>query len=158
MDYSPTDRPEHVPRVFVEAWNRRDAAKIGALFDQDAEFINVTGLWWHNRQDIEKAHDYGLRTIFSHSTLSILRIKVKYLSESIAVLQAKMRLRGQTPVAGVEQPAARTNIFTFVVHRQQGQWYCASAHNTDVVPHMETHVMDEKGHLKPVDYRTAGKQ
>ncbi len=93
---------------------------LASLFDEDAEFINVTGLWWHKRNDIEKAHAYGLKTIFSHSTLSLIRLKVKYLSEEVAVLQAKMKLSGQRSTPTVEKPGTRKNIFTFVVHKKRG--------------------------------------
>lgn len=147
-------QPEAIAQCFVEAWNRRDAAGIAALFDEDAEFVNVTGLWWHSRQDIEKAHAYGLRTIFQHSTLELSRSTVKFLSDDIAVVHAKMKLSGQTAVAGVSQPGLRRTIFSFVVHKKEGQWCCASAQNTDIIPNMETHVRDEKGQLRPTDYRT----
>lgn len=153
MEYSPQDSPESIPAIFTEAWNRRDAKKIASLFEADAEFINVTGLWWHKREDIEKAHAYGLRTIFKDSTLRLLRTKVKYLAEHIAVVQAKMALSGQTPVGNVSSPGERRTIFTFVVHKKGEQWSCASAQNTDIVPGMETHVRDESGQLQAVDYR-----
>lgn len=158
MDYSPLDSPESIPKVFTEAWNNRDAKKIASLFDDDAEFINVTGLWWHNRKAIEKAHDYGLRTIFNHSTLTLIRTKVKYLNKDIAVVQAKMKLVGQTPIGDVVSPEQRRNLFTFVVHQVGRCWSCASAQNTDIIPNMETQVRDENGHLIPVDYRKKGKQ
>lgn len=153
MKYSDTDSPESIPKVFVEAWNNRDAEKLAALFDDDAEFINVTGLWWHSREAIQKAHAYGLSTIFNQSTLRLLRTKVKYLQENIAVVQAKMKLAGQTPVGDVKAPGQRNNLFTFVVHKTSEQWLCASAQNTDIIPNMETHVRDEQGALRPVDYR-----
>lgn len=153
MNYTKADSPESIPKLFVEAWNQRDASKLASLFDEDAEFINVTGLWWHNRKDIWKAHDYGLRTIFNQSTLELTRTRVKYLAETIAVVQAKMKLSGQTPTDEVREPGIRRNIFTFVVHQTEGRWTCASAQNTDIVPNMETHVRDEKGQLKAVDYR-----
>ena len=37
-----------------------------------------------------------------------------------------------------------------------GAWRCASAHNTDVVAGMETHVRDEAGVLRPADGRATG--
>ena len=39
-------RPEQIPSLFAEAWNRRDPNPLSALFEDDAEFVNVTGLWW----------------------------------------------------------------------------------------------------------------
>ncbi|GIV58146.1 SgcJ/EcaC family oxidoreductase [Rhodocaloribacter litoris] len=155
MTYTPLDRPEHVPRVFVEAWNRRDARTLAAIFDEDADFINVVGLWWHDRAAIERAHAYGLAHLFDRSTLRLLRVKVKPLSEDVAVVHARMHLTGQTPVAGIARPQPRTNLFTFVVHRVGEAWRCAAAHNTDVVPGMETNVIDETGRLRAVDYRAA---
>ncbi|MEM9674364.1 MAG: SgcJ/EcaC family oxidoreductase [Bacteroidota bacterium] len=151
--YSDLDQPERVPKVFVEAWNQRDARQIAALFELDADFVNVTGLWWTNRRAIEKAHNYGLQTIFNNSTLTIIRTKVKYLTEDIAVVHTKMKLVGQTPTPEVANPGVRRTIFTFVVHYSEGKWSCVAAQNTDIVLTMETHVRDEQGQLTVVDYR-----
>lgn len=153
MAYSPLDRPEHVPRVFVEAWNRRDPETLASIFDEDADFVNVVGLWWEDRAAIERAHAYGLTRIFDRSTLKLGRVKVKRLSEDIAVVHARMRLREQTPVDDVQRPRPRTTILSFVVHRTSEGWRCASAQNTDVVPGAETYVMDASGRLRSADYR-----
>ncbi len=155
MEYSPLDRPERIPRVFVEAWNRRDPETLASLFDEDAEFVNVVGLWWTGRAAIERAHAYGLTRIFDRSTLELVRVKVKRLSEHVAVVHARMRLSGQTPALGIERPRPRTNILSFVVHctSYRSEWSCASAQNTDVVPGVETNVLDASGRLRSVDYR-----
>ena len=151
--YPPFDRPERIADIWVEAWNRRDPEKLASLFDKDAEFINVTGLWWHDRASILKAHDYGLTVIFSESILTLARVKVKWLSDDVAIVYASMRLTGQTPVAEIVDPGVRRNIFSFVVHRTPDQWSCASAHNTDVIPGTETNVIDAESRLQSVSYR-----
>lgn len=153
VTYPPFDRPEHIADIWVEAWNRRDPEKLASLFDEDAEFVNVTGLWWHDRASILRAHDYGLRVIFSESTLTLVRVRVKRLSDAVAVVHARMQLSGQTPTAEVKSPGVRQNIFSFVVHRTPDGWRCASAHNTDVVPGTETNVTDESGRIRSVSYR-----
>jgi uncharacterized protein (TIGR02246 family) len=152
-EYPPFDRPERMPEIWAAAWNRRDPETLAALFDEDAEFVNVTGLWWHDRAAILKAHRYGLSVIFNESELTLRRVTVKWLRDDVAVVHARMRLTGQTPVAGVERPGARTTVFSFVVHRTDGRWSCASAHNTDVVPGMETHLVADDGSFRSVDYR-----
>jgi uncharacterized protein (TIGR02246 family) len=156
VDYTPLDRPESIPAVFVEAWNNRDPDAIAGLFDEDAEFVNVTGLWWHSRESIRKAHAYGLERIFNRSTLRLGTVRVRRLSDDVAVVHARMTLTGQTPIGEVASPGPRTNVFSFVVHRTPEGWRCASAHNTDVVPHAETHVVDDEGRLRPADYRDSG--
>ena len=155
MNDSLSDGPERIPAHFSEAWNARDPAGLAALFDEDAEFVNVTGLWWHDRASIRKAHAYGLKHLFNHSTLRVVRVKVKRLSDDVAVVHAKMRLSGQTPVDDVTEPGVRHTIFSFVVHQTAEGWRCASAHNTDVVPNMETNVIDE-GRFRSVNYGMYG--
>jgi uncharacterized protein (TIGR02246 family) len=153
MDNVELTSPEDVPNMFIEAWNEKNPEKLAAIFDEDAEFINVTGLWWHNRESIFEAHDYGLKVIFKDSKLSLRKSKVKYLSDNIAVVNARVHLDGQTDIKG-KKAQARNTIFTFVVHiNEEGFWTCASAQNTDVVPGQETHIVDEDGKMQAVDYR-----
>lgn len=140
-----------MPARFAEAWNERDADKIASLFDDDADFVNVVGIWWDNREDIRKAHDYGLRVIFKDSDLKVTKTTVKYLSDDIAVVHARMKLKGQTPVDD-KSAGFRFTIFTFVVHKTAEGWSCAAAQNTDIVPGKETNLL-EGGNLKAVDYR-----
>lgn len=151
--YTSLDAPESIAVVFTEAWNRRDPDTLASLFDHDAEFVNVVGLWWHNQASIRKAHAYGLKHIFSRSTLRLLENRVKYLSDTIAVVHARMSLTGQSAVGTITNLRPRQNIFSFVVRKTPGGWRCASAHNTDIVPHRETNVIDDMGRVVAVGYR-----
>jgi uncharacterized protein (TIGR02246 family) len=155
-NYPIISSPEDLPARFEEAWNERDANKLAAIFDEDAEFVNVVGIWWHNREDIYKAHEYGLRVIFKDSHLARGKTTVKYLSESIAVVHSRFRLSDQTPLDGTN-PGQRQTLFSFVVHRIHGEsgktWSCASAQNTDIKPGKETHIVKD-GEIEAVDYRS----
>src|SRR5690625_4088795 len=148
------ESPKHIQQDFVDAWNRKDTAQLAMLFIENAEFVNVVGRWWHDRASIERAHAYGFERIFPDSTLKLFRVTVKHLRDNVADVHARMRLTGQTPVAGTDSPAPRTNPSSFVVHHTKDGWRCASAHNTDVVPGTETNVIGADGRLRPVDYRT----
>lgn len=151
MNHSQT--PEDVPKTFVENWNKRRPDLMVEIFEEDADFINVVGLWWTNRQEIFKAHDYGLKVIFKDSILKIVKLKTKMLSETSAVVHAQMRLEGQTPIAG-EKGGVRRTVFSFIVRKKEdGIWWAVSAQNTDIVGGVETYIRTADGGLKPVDYR-----
>ncbi|WP_417206718.1 YybH family protein [Antarctobacter sp.] len=150
---TPTDlpsRPEDFPKAFIAAWDQRDGDAIAALFTEDADFVNVTGLWWHGREAIAKPHDYALKSFFSRSTLRAGRTEVRHLSPDIAVVRCRFTLSGQIAPDGTDAGDRRT-ILTFVVQRQADGWRAVSAQNTDVVPGKETHV--NTGGLNAVDYR-----
>jgi hypothetical protein len=93
-----------------------------SIFDADAEFVNVTGLWWHDRESIRQAHAYGLKHIFDRSILQLVRVKVKWLSDDIAVVHARMRLSGQTPIDGVprHRPGRTSSRSLFTAGRRRG--------------------------------------
>lgn len=159
------DSPETLPHAFAAAWNARDPDALARLFDADAEFVNVVGLWWHDREAIRRAHAYGLETLFPDSTLRVGRTVVKPLAPGVAVVLARMRLDGQSAVGSVEAPGVRHTVFSFVVREVSPEavassasgargWRCASAHNTDVVPGAETHVRGASGALRAADYRS----
>jgi uncharacterized protein (TIGR02246 family) len=121
--------PEDIPALFARAWNNRDADALAALFDEDAEFVNASGLCWHDRESIRK---YGLTDVLDDATLAPDATKVKLLSPEIAVVHARMTLADR-PQAGDGAPAGpRATIVSFVAHRAGNRWLCAAAHNTSV--------------------------
>ena len=153
LEQTYAQHPEQIPELFVQAWNRKNAIELANIFVEDAEFVNVVGLWWHSRQAIWKAHDYGLRVIFPDSTLEVRRIKTQLLSQDIALIHARMKLSGQRALHGINQPGDRQTIFSFVGQQKEKGWVCVSAHNTDIVPGKETHIIDHHGEISSVDYR-----
>ncbi|PEN14278.1 DUF4440 domain-containing protein [Longibacter salinarum] len=160
IGYGPANEPGRIAELWVEAWNRHDADEIAGLFADDAEFVNVTGLWWHSREDIRRAHAYGFDRIFGDSTITLLETSTRWLcgdeaaeGHAVALIHARMKLRGQTATGDTESPGIRRNLFSFVVRRTGARWMCVSAHNTDIVPGSETNVVDSDGRLQSVSYR-----
>ncbi len=142
--------PEDIPHAFARAWMARDADALAALFAEDADFINVVGLWWHDRDAIRKAHNIGLTTFFAHTTLRAGVVRVKLLGADAAVVQCRYTLSGQRLPDGSEA-GARRSVLTFVAERQDRHWPVVAAQNTDIVDGAETNVKTDI--LRPADYR-----
>ena len=146
---TPTE-PEGFPAAFARAWASREGAQIAALFTEDADFVNVTGLWWTGRDAIAKPHDYALKSFFADTELSAGRTETRLLGADHAVVRCRFTLSGQRkPDGGIAGP--RQTILVFVLQRGPEGWRAVTAQNTDVVPGKETHVND--GGLRAVDYR-----
>ena len=142
--------PEDFPAAFAAAWAARDAAALAALFSEDADFVNVVGIWWENRAAIRKAHDYGLGTFFARSRLSVGRVKVRRMG-NVAVIHARLILTGQIAPDG-SAAGRRTNIVTAVLEERTGGWLCVAFQNTDIVAGAESRIATEDG-LRFADYR-----
>lgn len=143
--------PEDIPRQFEDAWNDKDANALAALFAEDADFVNVVGLWWQNRPDIERAHEYGLTTFFAQSQITARRVKVKLIRPDVAVILTRWRLIGQIDKVG-QTIDPRFSVMTLVASRGAKGWIVQAAQNTDIVPGMETFAARDL-RLDATDYR-----
>jgi uncharacterized protein (TIGR02246 family) len=129
---APLTTPEAIPILFARAWNERNPDALASLFDEDAEFVQVSGLCWHDRQSIRNGHASGLQRLLDKSTLATGETKVKLLSPEVAVVHTRMTMSGESAADGNTAPP-RSTIVSFVVHRAGDRWLCASAHNTQVM-------------------------
>jgi uncharacterized protein (TIGR02246 family) len=145
----PHQTPQEIPALFTRAWNERDPDALASLFDEDAEFVNVAGLVWHDRASIRKGHADGLGS-GSKATLRSDGTKVRLLSPDVAVVHTRMTLSGDAGEGASSAP--RTTIVSFVVHRLGDRWLCASAQNTDVVATMAGPAMERSSTLGMAPY------
>ncbi|QFU09270.1 SnoaL-like domain protein [Rhodobacteraceae bacterium THAF1] len=144
------NRAQDMPTAFRDSWMARDAEALAALFAPDADFVNVTGLWWRSRDAIRKAHHYGLTTFFANTTLRVGRVETRDLEET-ALVHARLTLTGQVDTDGSALDTRRT-MMLFVMARTPEGWHCVAAQNTDIQPGAET-MTAKGGALTPRDYR-----
>jgi uncharacterized protein (TIGR02246 family) len=95
-------RPEAVAEAFEAAWNAHDMAALGALFHEDAIFVNRFGHLVRGIEEIVALHAPIHETIYSDSTLENEVIDVLAIGEGAAVVHFWSRLKvGEAHPAGV---------------------------------------------------------
>jgi uncharacterized protein (TIGR02246 family) len=144
------ERPEDLLHQFAVCWNAGDAAGLGALFAEDADFVNVVGLWWRRRRDIARAHNYAFQRYFRNAQLSLEEIAVRQLRDDVATVHGRWRLEGQRDPGGAEAPA-RCGIMVLVAEKAVAGWRIVTAQNTDIAQGAETQMIGDGG-LEPVSY------
>jgi uncharacterized protein (TIGR02246 family) len=103
------------------------------LFCQDANFVNVVGMWWKNRSEIEAAHRATHETIFRDSRLEGVVSSVVELSPGVASVHYAWTLTGASAPDG--SPAGlRKGILLLIVREERSGWLIKVAQNTDMVP------------------------
>lgn len=128
---------------FATAWNHHDMVAFGKLFAPDADFVNVAGVRWKGRKEIQMAHAWAHGAIprdtagfeksdphygiFKASTLRFTRLDVRFLRKDVAVAVANSELVGDT-----RTPNARHTVLTIVLTGRNGEWLIAAAQNTEI--------------------------
>ena len=83
--YTDREAVYHLAQGFTSAWNHHDMEAFGGLFAPDAEFVNVAGMWWRGRPQIQGAHAHTHATFFKHSVLAGEVASVKFLSPEVGL-------------------------------------------------------------------------
>jgi len=130
---SDIDRLKDVPAAFIAAWNRHDMTALAALFAEDADFVNVVGLWWRSRTEIEVAHAATHATIFKDSRLEGDIAEVISLGLGTAALHVTWTLTGQSTPDGTPAEPRRGILLLILTDTPDG-WRIRIAQNTDIVP------------------------
>lgn len=117
---------------FAEAWNAHDASRLTPLFAENADFVNVMGMWQKSRNELVNAHAETFATIFRGSRMTFLETTVKFHKPDVAVAHTTWHLEGQRGPTGEKLPD-RKGILTATVLKQDDGWEIVAIHNTDIV-------------------------
>jgi uncharacterized protein (TIGR02246 family) len=121
-----------VVNAFAETWNRHDMTAFADLFAEDAEFVNVVGLWWKGRPEIKAAHEFTHQTIFKNSRLSIQEVASRFPAPGMAIARCRWKLEGHVSPEGAALPE-RTGILVNMLQQVGGTWRIIDSQNTDIV-------------------------
>ncbi|PTL76791.1 DUF4440 domain-containing protein [Vitiosangium sp. GDMCC 1.1324] len=134
-------RDEAVLRQLVaeqtEAWNRHDAAAWSKDFALDADFINIVGMVFTGRAEIEARHAAIFASVFKDSRTEVTVRKIRFLEPGVAVVDTEHAVTGFTGLPpGVQptEPGLLRTRMRYVAKRTGGKWQIISGQNTDVKP------------------------
>ena len=125
---------EAVIKVLVEAWNTHDSALYSAQFAEDADFVNVLGMHWHGRSEIEAHHTELHRTIFRNSNLRLLDHSIRPLGPRTMLALVKWEMKGHEAPPAIQFAAIRKGILSAVFLETDGRWLITALQNTEIVP------------------------
>lgn len=133
---TPGERGESARAVsasFVDAWNRHDMTAFAALYPENADFVNVLGVWLRGRAAIQEHHATIHAARMRTSRLTALETEVRFLRPDVAPVHVHWGLTGQIARDGAAL-APRQGILFHVVAKTGGKWLITSSQNTDIVP------------------------
>ncbi len=116
-------------RSFAQAWLAQDAAALGALFAEDADFLSLTGGWAEGRGAIERILKAEWKGAFAKARLVTGRAKLRPIGPGAAVAHQRFVLSGIRNVDGTDAGRIATVLIAMLV-RQASGWVAVSAQFT----------------------------
>ena len=102
--------PEDAPQAFQRAWNAHDMEALGALFHDDATFVNRFGHYVRGAAEIVALHRPIHETIYRDSTLKNDLIDTVPVGDEAAVVHFWSRL-----ATGTAHPAGPHEVDTLIL-------------------------------------------
>jgi uncharacterized protein (TIGR02246 family) len=115
------------------AWNSHDMSRFAASFAVDADFVNVVGMWWRGRDQIEKEHAAMHAGQFKNSTMRLELAAFKEVGSGVGVMHVRWQLDGHAASGPRRTTATRRGIWSWTVRDDGSKLAIVSSQNTDVL-------------------------
>ncbi len=117
---------------FATAWNYHGGQGFADYYAEDADFVNIFGMTFVGKQEIEKRHIKILETIFKGSTFEATDVKLREVKPDVVIAHLHWKVTNiQKPVKDTLNETMK-GIFTFVFLKNQGKWEIAASQNTTI--------------------------
>lgn len=132
---SPTKEDEDIRLIVSEleaSWNAGDAERMYRLATDDIEWVNIMGMYWRGKSQVQAAHHAILTTRYRGVRQALEAIEgIRALGDDAAIAVARWRLEPHTAPDGASIPESRTRM-TLVFRRMAGGLRLAHAANIEI--------------------------
>jgi len=109
----------------VAAWNEHDMHRFAACFAEDAEFVNVGGMWWRGRDEIEERHAAAHAGRLGETGLTARPAAYREVGAGIALVHVTWELVGPAE--------SRNGVWSLLLRDGADGPEVVSGHNTNSV-------------------------
>jgi uncharacterized protein (TIGR02246 family) len=110
----------------IKAWNKGDALGFAGFFQEDADLVNIHGMYLHGRQSIAGLYDMLFRSVFAESNTSATISRTRYLNKTTVLVHALVEFESPRGAMAGRHDA----LASLVIVRDGSHWQVASQHNT----------------------------
>jgi uncharacterized protein (TIGR02246 family) len=116
-----------------ECFERKDAHACAMFYVEDGDFTSVRGDSDHGRLAVEEHYKKVFTTFLLNAHRKDTVRSIRFLSPTIASVDSDFEITGATaPNANEAAKSVRKGLLTWIVTKQNGQWYIAVFHELDL--------------------------
>jgi uncharacterized protein (TIGR02246 family) len=126
-------------RSLENIWNCHRLEDLAKLLTEDAEWVNVVGMWWRERDEIVKAHVALHAGMFRNTAMEVSGPpEVRMIANDVAIATMTVRM-GDYATPDGQRMSGVVDRLTLVTVKQEGAWRISSGHNTTIDPRAVPH-------------------
>jgi uncharacterized protein (TIGR02246 family) len=128
LEHADQSAIQNIIQEYTVSWNQKG----GKGFAEDADFVNIFGMHFSGKAEIEKRHIQILQSFLKGSTLEILDSSLREVQPGLVVALVKWKLLGyKNPPSHPDQSTTvREGIFTQIFIQSENNWIITASQNT----------------------------
>ncbi|MGB6500377.1 MAG: SgcJ/EcaC family oxidoreductase [Candidatus Acidiferrum sp.] len=125
-------------RSLENIWNRHRLEDLSTILAEDADWVNVVGMWWRGRGEIVKAHEALHAGMFRETAMEQSDPEVRMIANNVAIATLTVRMGDYVTPDG-RRMSGVVDRLTLVTVKSDGEWRISNGHNTSIDPHAVPH-------------------
>ena len=132
LDQADQTAIQEIIQNYANAWNDHEGRGFGGGFAADADFVNIFGMHFSGKAEIESRHIQILQSFLKGSKLHILSAKLREVQPGLVIAVVRWRADGfRQPGSDMSLPGVqREGVFTQVFVQHDHQWEIVASQNT----------------------------
>lgn len=118
---------------YTASWNASAGVGFGADFTQDADFVNIFGMAFSGKEEIEERHVAILDTFLGGTILTITDVQMREQRPDLVVAKVYWELDREVK-RGPIGPVIKKGIFLQTFVKEKGAWKICASQNTLITP------------------------
>lgn len=130
---SSTDRQKitQIVEHGANAWNNQGGRGFADYYSEDADFVNIFGMVFAGKKEIETRHIKILQTFLKGSTFEVLNVKLREAKPGMVIAIV------QWQVTNIQNPSKASTdtmkgVFTHVFLKKKNNWEITATQNTTI--------------------------
>lgn len=118
--------------AFFKSWNKHDFSDMKKYIAEDCDFVNIAGMHWKGREDIQYAHQTLHQQFFKDKPLRKLSTQIRFLTNDFAIAHVLMHLDGSYIAPDGSKKGDTDALATFVFIKRSDTWLVTAVENVVV--------------------------
>jgi uncharacterized protein (TIGR02246 family) len=123
---------QDVIKGYTESWNQKAGKGFGDNFTDNADFVNIFGMIFSGKEEVELRHVQILNGFLKGSTMEILNSQVREVQPGVVVAHVRWKVAGfRTPQMAADAPSQiREGVFSHLFVKEDKKWKITATQNT----------------------------
>lgn len=119
-----------VIQQYADSWSCKTGEGLGDCFTENADFVNIFGMQFTGKNNIEERHKSVLETFLKGSTFEIIDSSFREVHSGVVIAIVKWKIHGYCLPSSIQTKVVRDGITTYVFIHGNKKWLITSCQNT----------------------------